>query len=232
MLDHLPMGSRDDRRTVGRLKGERLARELSAEWRELRLGAGVSQSAVSRNAGISRTGYAQLERGDAGRVGLVRAAIITAVLGADLSVKVYPAGPPIRDAAHVALLATFDARVGARWRLTHEAPVGQAGDGRAWDRRLDGPVSVGVEAEVRLRDLQALERRMQRKKQDSGVARMLLVVRGTRGNREILRETLPGLRGTFPLGSREILQALADGRDPGADGLLVLEAWATARRDR
>jgi hypothetical protein len=72
---------------------------------------------------------------------------------------------------------------------------------------------------------------MQRKKQDSGVTRMLLVVRGTRRNREILREMLPALRGTFPLGSREILQALADGRDPGADGLVVLEAWAAGRPD-
>jgi transcriptional regulator with XRE-family HTH domain len=226
------MGSRDDRRTIGRRKGDRLAGELTAEWRELRLGAGVSQSAVSRTVGISRSAYARLERGEATDIGLVRAAIITAALGGDLSVKVYPAGPPIRDAGHVALLATLDARVGGRWRVMHEAPVGKAGDGRAWDRRLDGPVSVGVEAEVALRDLQALERRMQRKKQDSGVTRMLLVVRGTRRNREILREMLPALRGTFPLGSREILQALADGRDPGADGLVVLEAWAAGRPER
>ena len=220
------MGSRDDRRTVGRLKGEWLAHQLTTEWRDLRLGAGVSQSAVSRSVGISRSAYARLERGEALEIGLVRAAIITSTLGGDLSVKVYPAGPPIRDAAHVALLTKIEARAGGRWRAKHEAPVGPAGDGRAWDRRLEGPVSVGVEAEVTLRDLQALERRMQRKKQDSGVTRMILVVRGTRRNREILREVLPSLRGTFPLGSREVLQALADGRDPGADGLVVLESWS------
>ena len=217
------MGSRDDRRTIGRLKGERLARQLTAEWRELRLGAGVSQSAVSQTVGISRSAYARLERGEATEIGVVRAAIVTAALGGDLSVKVYPGGPPIRDAGHVALLAMLDARVSGRWRVTHEAPV-QAGDGRAWDRRLDGPVSIGLEAEVTLRDLQALERRMQRKKEDSGVTRMILLVRGTRRNREVLRELLPSVRGTFPLGSRELLRALADGRDPGADGLLVLDA--------
>ena len=65
---------------------------------------------------------------------------------------------------------------------------------------------------------------MQRKKQDSGVTRMILVVRGTRHNREVMRDLLPTVRGTFPLGSRELLQALADGRDPGADGCLVLDA--------
>lgn len=216
------MGSREDRRTVGRRRSERLARELTAEWRELRLGAGVSQSAVSRTVGISRSAYARLERGETAEIGLVRAAMITAALGGELSVKVYPAGPPVRDAAHLALLAGFEARLGGRWRVTHEAPVGPSGDARAWDRRLDGAVSIGVEAEVALHDIQALERRMQLKKHDSGVTRMLLVVRGTRRNRESLRELLPSLRGTFPLGSREILRALADGRDPGADGLVVL----------
>lgn len=224
MDDHRIVGSRDDRRTIGRLKGERLARQLTTEWRELRLGAGISQSAVSRTVGISRSGYARLERGESREIGLLRAAVITAALGGDLSVKVYPGGPPIRDAGHVALLAMLDARIGGRWRAVHEAPVGRTGDGRAWDRRLDGPVSIGVEAEVALRDLQALERRMQRKKQDSGVTRMILLVRGTRRNRETLRDVLPSLRGTFPLGSRELLQALADGRDPGADGLLILDA--------
>ena len=218
------MGSRDDRRTIGRLKGERLARQLTSEWRDLRLGAGVSQSAVSSAVGISRSAYARLERGEATEIGVVRAAVITAALGGDLSVKLYPAGPPIRDAGHVALLSMLDARVSGRWRVTHEAPVGPSGDGRAWDRRLDGPVSIGVEAEVALHDLQALERRMQRKKQDSGVTRMIVVVRGTRRNREVMRELLPSVRGTFPLGSRELLKALADGRDPGADGLLILDA--------
>jgi transcriptional regulator with XRE-family HTH domain len=228
---HTPkVASRDDRRIAGRRRGERLARDLTSEWRELRLGAGISQSAVSRTVGISRSAYARLERGEATEIGLVRAAVITAALGGDLSIKVYPAGPPIRDIAHVVLLTTFEARLAATWRTTHEAPIGPAGDRRAWDRRLDGVVSIGVEAEVVIRDLQALERRMLRKKQDSGVGRMVLVVRGTRANRQVLREMLPSLRATFPLGSREMLQALAVGRDPGADGLVVLDAWAAASR--
>jgi transcriptional regulator with XRE-family HTH domain len=199
-----------------------MARTLTAEWRELRLGAGLSQAAVSRSVGISRSTYARLERDEAMEVGLVRAAVITAVLGGDLSIKIYPGGPPVRDVAHVGLLVDFEARLAGRWRVTHEAPVGSAGDKRAWGRRLDGVVSIGVEAEVALRDLQALERRMQLKKHDSGVTRMLLVVKGTRRNRLVLRELLPSLRGIFPLGSREILRSLAEGHDPGADGLVVL----------
>ena len=224
------MGSRDDRRSVGRRRGERLARELTTEWRELRLAAGISQSSVSRTAGISRSAYARLERGEAAEIGLIRATVITAVLGGDLSIKVYPTGPPIRDIAHVTLLTAFEARLAGTWHVAHEAPVGPPGDLRAWDRRLDGAATIGVEAEVVIRDLQALERRMLRKKQDSGVRRMVLVVRGTRGNRQVLRETLPSLRATFPLGSREMLEARAAGRDPGADGLVVLDAWG--RRNR
>lgn len=223
------MASRDDRRIAARRRGERLARNLTAEWRELRLGAGISQSSVSRSAGISRSAYARLERGEAAEIGLVKAAVITAALGGDLSIKVYPAGPPVRDMAHLVLLTAFEARLSAAWRVTHEAPIGPPGDLRAWDRRLDGVVSIGVEAEVVVRDLQALERRMLRKKQDSGVRRIVLVVRGTRGNRRVLREVLRSLRGTFPLGSREVMDALVAGRDPGADGLVVLDASVAAR---
>jgi transcriptional regulator with XRE-family HTH domain len=223
------MATRDDRRIAGRRRGERLGRALTSEWRELRLAAGISQARVSRTVGIARSTYARLERGEAAEIGLVRAAVITAALGGDLSVKVYPGGPPIRDIAHVVLLTAFEARLSATWRVRHESPIGPPGDLRAWDRRLDGVVSVGVEAEVVVRDLQALERRLLLKKRDSGVMRMVLVVRGTRRNRRVLREVLPSLRGTFPLGSREMLEALASGRDPGADGLVVLDAPAAKR---
>jgi transcriptional regulator with XRE-family HTH domain len=119
------MASRDDRRTVGRRRGERIARELTTEWRELRLAAGISQASVSRSVGMSRSAYARLERSGAGEIGLIRAAVITAALGGELSVKVYPAGPPIRDIAHVTLLTTLEARLAGAWRVTHEAPVGR-----------------------------------------------------------------------------------------------------------
>jgi hypothetical protein len=97
-----------------------------------------------------------------------------------------------------------------------------AGDQRAWDLRLDGPVSVGVEAETRPTDLQALERAMHLKQRDSGTRRSILLVSDTDRNRALLRLVLPVLRPSFPLSTREVLQALREGRDPGADGLVVL----------
>ncbi len=96
------------------------------------------------------------------------------------------------------------------------------GDQRAWDLRLDGPVSIGVEAETRPSDLQALERAIHLKQRDSDVTRVVLLVSDTERNRALLRMVLPLLRPSFPLSTREVLQALRDGRDPGASGLVVL----------
>jgi hypothetical protein len=172
--------------------------------------------------GLSRSTFAELERGVPVDIGLIRAATLTAVLGGRLSVQLYPGGSPLRDAGHIALLGRFDSRVPAAWRITHESPIGPPGDGRAWDRRLDGPTSIGVEAETRLWDLQALERRMQLKARDSRVRRMILLIAGSQRNREALRAALPALRATFPLSTAEVMRSLGEGRDPGANGLVVL----------
>lgn len=206
----------------GLRQGDRALTMIAAEWRHLRESAGISQVALARAAGVSRSTYARIERGRLTELGIRRASVITAILGGDLSVRIYPAGPPIRDAGHVALLARFEARLGSSWHIRHEAPMQQAGDARAWDRRLDGPTSIGVEAETRPRDLQKIERSMNLKLRDSGVLRMVLLVSGTRHNRELLRATLPMLRPTFPLSTAEVLRALSEGRDPGANGLVVL----------
>jgi len=216
------MGSRDDARGRGRRRGERLVSELVVEWREMRLAAGLSQATVARSVGLARSTYADLERGEVREIGLVRAAALSGTLGGNLSVRVFPGGSPIRDVAHVALLSRLEARVAPVWRITHESPMLKAGDQRAWDRRLDGPISIGVEAETRPRDLQALERGMQLKLRDSGVSRMILVVAGTQRNRELVRAFLPSLRATFPLGTGETLRALGEGRDPGANGLVLI----------
>lgn len=96
------------------------------------------------------------------------------------------------------------------------------GDQRAWDRWLDGPVSIGVEAETRPNDLQALERGVHLKQRDSGVHRAILLIADTDRNRTLLRVALPLLRVAFPLSTREVLTAIREGRDPGANGIVVL----------
>jgi transcriptional regulator with XRE-family HTH domain len=195
---------------------------LRREWREQRLSAGLTQRVVARAVGLSREAYGRLERGRTTDIGISRAATISAVLGGQLSVKIFPLGTPIRDAAHVSLLTRFEQQLALHWRRRRESPISGDDDRRAWDERLDGPVSIGVEAETRPADLQALERRMNLKQRDSGVQRMILLVAGTRRNRRLLRELLPVLRSSFPLSTREVLEALRRGVDPGANGLVVL----------
>lgn len=216
------MGSRDDPRTRGRWRGARLRSELVGSWRELRLAAGLTQAAVARASGIARSTYADLEHGRTVEVSLLRASMVSAALGHDLSVKLYPSGPPIRDVAHLRLLSLLVEQLSPAWRVTQEAPIPIDGDRRAWDLRLDGPTSIGIEAETRPGDLQAIQRSIHLKQRDSGVARVILLVRGTRRNRLLMREFVPALRAAFPLRTAEVMRALREGRDPGADGIAVL----------
>ena len=63
---------------------------------------------------------------------------------------------------------------------------------------------------------------MNAKQRDSGVDRMILVVAGTFRNRRLIRDHVGLVRQTFPLDTRATLDALGDGRAPGANGLVVL----------
>ncbi len=148
--------------------------------------------------------------------------VLYAVLGHQLSVKGYPIGEPIRDAGQLRLLDRMRGRVHPAFRWTAEAPMPIAGDLRAWDARLDGPVSIGVEAETRLSDLQQLQRRVALKQRDSGVDRVVLLVASTHHNREAMTGAIATLRQSMPLDTRETLWALGAGRDPGANGLVIL----------
>ena len=139
-----------------------------------------------------------------------------------MSVKAFPVGEPLRDAGQVRLIARFNARIPPIWRRTYESVMPERGDMRAWDEVLTGPVSLGVDAETKPRDLQALQRSMGLKLRDSGVRHMILVVARTDRNRDILRRHVDSIRQTFPLTTREVLSALAAGRDPGGNGLVVI----------
>lgn len=96
------------------------------------------------------------------------------------------------------------------------------GDLRAWDELLRGPVTVGVEAETRPADLQAVGRSISGKRRDSGVDRVVLLIADTARNRRLVQDHIGMLRQSFPLDTRACLAALGAGRDPGADGLVIL----------
>jgi transcriptional regulator with XRE-family HTH domain len=148
--------------------------ELMREARESRFGYGLSQDDVARAIGMSRSRYSRIERGLVPTVSLVTAAEMLAVVGLDLSVRTYPSGEPIRDAAHAALLERLRRLLHGSLRWRTEVPLPDPRERRAWDAVVSGRDAIGlwqmgVEAETRPRDLQALERRLALKERDGGV---------------------------------------------------------------
>jgi hypothetical protein len=154
---------------------------------------------------------------------LLEASRAAAAVGLKLSVRLYPDGDPARDAAQLALLERIRQRLPqeATWRT--EVPLPISGDRRAWDAVATlGANQLACEAETRLRDVQALERRLALKQRDGGMAIVVLVIADTLGNRKALHHHREQLRQRFPLDSRQILAVLKSGHFPTMSGIVVL----------
>jgi transcriptional regulator with XRE-family HTH domain len=189
-----------------------------------RLAAGLSSRAVGALAGISHVQVIRIERGQAPHVDIETLGKLAGVVGHELSLRIHPIGPPVRDKAHIALLERFAARLGpdVTWRT--EVPIPLPGD----LRNADGVATVTtndfdaiVEAETRLHDVQETERKLRAKQRDLGTTRAILLVADTRHNRRVIA-AVPDLQRQFPVGTRSCLAALKAGRDPGADCLVIL----------
>lgn len=217
------MPTRERLRTIGLRQADAITVHVGREARELRVRAGLSQARLSDAVGVSRQWLAEFEGGHLSAVDVRRLAVLFACLGHKLVVKAYPTGEPLRDAGQLHLLDRFNARLSPAWQRTFESVMPLPGDLRAWDELLAlGGVRIGVDAETRPNDLQAIERAMAGKQRDSGVDRMILLVSASKGNRALVRANVAALRQTFPLDTRATLDALASGRDPGANGLVLL----------
>jgi transcriptional regulator with XRE-family HTH domain len=203
---------------MGRIQRQRAGVELRAA----RLAAGLSQRAIGAVAGLSHSAIGRLERGELQRVTVDRIAVVAAGLGLDVRIGLFPSGSPVRDAAHLALIERLRQRVAPALRWRAEVPVPLPGDLRSADVVIDGPfVDEMVEAETRLNDLQALERRVRIKQRDLGVRRVILLVADTRHNRSVLTAH-PELVERYPVNTRACLAALRRGRDPGGDAIVLL----------
>jgi hypothetical protein len=144
------------------------------------------------------------------------------MVGLDLRIQCFPAPGQLRDAAHIALIKRMLARLPPSVARQLEAPVGP-GDLRAWDILLRiGSTTVGVAAETRIRDLQALVRREERKRVDGNVDHLLLLIADTKHNRAAVKEAGSLLHEAFPLGPRAILTRLSRGEAPSANGIVLL----------
>jgi hypothetical protein len=146
-----------------------------------------------------------------------------AVVGLVPRIGLFPAGRAVRDAAQLKLLETFRSRIAATWRWGTEVPIPIPGDLRAWDALMSKTACrIGVEAITKLGDVQAQSRAALLKGRDSGVDRVILLIRDTDANRRALAAAFDVLKGSFPRGTRETLRALAAGEDPGGNAIVIL----------
>ncbi len=128
----------------------------------------------------------------------------------------------MRDAAQLHLLERFRSRLGPGLGWKTEVLVGEYPDQRAWDALVMGEDTIGVDAETRLCDIQAVQRKVESKWRDSGVVRVVLVVASTHHNRRVLREYRGALSSTFPLDTGAVMKTLRSGSIPSANGIVVL----------
>lgn len=84
--------------------GRDTARTIGVQIRVARLAAGLSQRELGRLAQRSHTMIGRIERGATPTIDLRLIAVIGAVLGLHLAVRLYPAGDAVRDRAHLGLL--------------------------------------------------------------------------------------------------------------------------------
>jgi transcriptional regulator with XRE-family HTH domain len=207
----------------GREIARTIAIRIGGEIRRARIAAGLSLRAAADAVGLSHSVFSRLERGSFSNVTVVQLSLACTAVGLDFSAAAHPGGDPVRDAGHLRLLSRVRAVLpaGTRWRS--EVPIAIPGDRRGIDgvAWLD-PRPTGLEAETRLGDLQALERRTLQKQRDAGLTVLILVIADTRHNRRVLAVHREALRSGFPLDGRAMITHLKRGSTPPANGLVLL----------
>jgi transcriptional regulator with XRE-family HTH domain len=203
---------------------DRPARESGTEFRERRLELDLTQEQVAHSCRISRVHYAKLERGYSGMT-ILELDRIAAVLGLSPSIRLYPAGPGLRDAGQMRRLRGLLGHVRRPLTFRLEVPLPRRTDHvelRAWDAVLFGGGSrTAIEMEMRIRDGQALLRRIDLKRRDDPTEGLLLLIADTRGNRQTLAEFGPMLQHLPRLRPSKVCAALEAGRHPGTGIVLV-----------
>lgn len=177
---------------AGSRLGTRFRRDIGEEFRERRLELGHSQKHVAGAARMSRMRLGQIERGVAASLTVDELCRLSAVLGLSPSIRVYPGGGAVRDAGHARRLGAFVALAAEPLRSRVEVGLPRTPDHteqRAWDAVLvGGGERTAIELEMRIRDAQAMRRRIDLKRRDDPHEHFLLLVADTRHNRRVLTE--------------------------------------------
>jgi transcriptional regulator with XRE-family HTH domain len=213
----------EKRHLRARREAQAVLASIGEEIRRARLEHDLSQTVAGASIGMSASAWSRLERGAAPGLSLVDLARALSVVGLDLQARTVPGGAALRDKAHVALLQRLRRTLGPNVRWRTEVPLPNPGDRRAWDALVTVPrVRVGIEAETRARDSQALQRRLNQKRRDGGVDHLWLVLADTRHNRAFLRSVGQAFLDDFPIPGGTAMARLAAGEDPGGSAIVRL----------
>lgn len=202
---------------------DRTLSRIGREIREARLEHDLSQRTAAQAARLAKSSWSRLERGVARNVPLGDLAKACTVVGLELGVRTFPGGEPVRDMPHLELLERFRAMLPPAAGWATEVPLPNPGDHRAWDALIRvARVRVGLEAETRGRDSQALQRKLALKRRDGHVDHVILLMADTRHNRSFLRAAGEGLHRDFPLPGQTACDRLSRGLDPGGSAIILL----------
>ncbi len=207
-----------------------LLRDAGREFRVARLASGKTQRQLATTLGVHHSHVSRVEHGQIRHIGIPALSRHAAALGLKPWLRFFPVASRPLDSAQLRLWAALRERLHPSWHATLEAPMPQAGDLRAADVLLETPeVRCMIELITRLADLSGQTRSARLKLRDLGADRLILVVAGTETNRRAVRGAGPAVADTFPIGTREALERLAQGQDPGGDALILLRLAGPAR---
>ena len=215
------------RQRPGDLGAEDARRQLQTAGRDIRdarRALGISIAAAARRAGTSASQLGRIERGVLRRPSVDQVFRAARAVGLEPALRLLPVGARVRDKAQLGVLARLELLLATPLRMRHEVPIPRPGDPRAWDGRItDGSATASIEAESKLWDVQATERRIALKSRDDPDAGVvILVLNRTAYNRRILAEHREALRARFPLDGAAIARALRAGRLPPAGGIILV----------
>ena len=218
------MAARDRRLDRAIALAMTLSESARKEFRVARLASGLSRADAGRSVGISPSQVDRFERGMLRDVRLEQLCRLSSAVGLVPTLRFFPDADPVRDIAQLRLLERVRVRLPSSVSWRTKVPLFGRRDSRAWDAVMDATgCTDAFEAETRLADLQATERRILLKlRDDQTIRHVVLIVADTKANRRALAVGREGMRGNFPLDTRAALSNLCAGRCPGGNAIVLV----------
>ena len=193
-----------------------LRRWIGRQLTDLRLEFGVTQLQLAECAGIDQGHLSKIETG-AARPSLEALTALSACLGTDLSVRLFPTGAPrLHDRFQAPMIDALIQFLGPAWRAQPEVPVrGARGVIDLVVRRALDHLTIACECHSELRRLELVIRRAAEKAEalqaqaNGGSVSSVLLLRSTRTTREVAKAFEATIVAAFPARSVDALTALS-----------------------